>query len=453
MKALETQHNASSFSEEGVPLALYQSTLAEVDHLYARVIALETFHSEFNPQCMIRDRRTEEEIASSTRSIRDCMKSLENLSQTHEDAMIDCKNTLVQLEIEQIQVIEKIEIELDGKFSNLLNLQSDQLSELEGKLSIMQTENIILREQLDLSHPVESIVNRTFEQLDIRDDEPVHRTLQSSPDASDDLKRGPSYVGDLEGSSEVHEAAVFILSALVAILSITSSVLWLQRSKMQENSAGPNEYGIISSEPVVDVTAVEERDPCEIERIQMALEDMAANIAREVRSQIEVIEAHHEREMSIMRAIVEETHRTSEEIGSLVKDVIDETSVISTSNNSPCMSPCGDTCSIESSQADGDASSLSVLLETSVTPIRVPLKNRPAITKNKSSIPPTCYSIASPARHSRDRRMKRVAGLGDDSSSEESDRLSVEDSDDDSVTDKENFAHDMVDIWENFRSN
>jgi hypothetical protein len=185
----------------------------------------------------------------------------------------------------------------------------------------------------------------------------------------------------------------------------------------------------------------------------MALEDMAANIAREVRSQIEVIEAHHEREMSIMRAIVEETHRTSEEIGSLVKDVIDETSVISTSNNSPCMSPCGDTCSIESSQADGDASSLSVLLETSVTPIRVPLKNRPAITKNKSSIPPTCYSIASPARHSRDRRMKRVAGLGDDSSSEESDRLSVEDSDDDSVTDKENFAHDMVDIWENFRSN
>lgn len=453
MKALETQHNASSFSEEGVPLALYQSTLAEVDHLYARVIALETFHSEFNPQCMIRDRRTEEEIASSTRSIRDCMKSLENLSQTHEDAMIDCKNTLVQLEIEQIQVIEKIEIELDGKFSNLLNLQSDQLSELEGKLSIMQTENIILREQLDLSHPVESIVNRTFEQLDIRDDEPVHRTLQSSPDASDDLKRGPSYVGDLEGSSEVHEAAVFILSALVAILSITSSVLWLQRSKMQVNSAGPNEYGIISSEPVVDVTAVEERDPCEIERIQMALEDMAANIAREVRSQIEVIEAHHEREMSIMRAIVEETHRTSEEIGSLVKDVIDETSVISTSNNSPCMSPCGDTCSIESSQADGDASSLSVLLETSVTPIRVPLKNRPAITKNKSSIPPTCYSIASPARHSRDRRMKRVAGLGDDSSSEESDRLSVEDSDDDSVTDKENFAHDMVDIWENFRSN
>jgi hypothetical protein len=198
------------------------------------------------------------------------------------------------------------------------------------------------------------------------------------------------------------------------------------------------------------MTAIEERDPCEEERMQMALEDMASQIAREVQAQLEVIEAQHEREMDVMRAIVDEVNRTTLEIGSLIKETIDETSIVSTCNNSACLSPGSDSCSVESSVAEPDSSSLSVLLESSVTPIRVPLKDRPAAAKSKNSLPPTCYSIASPSRRSNERRTKRQSGLAADSSSDaESDQFSVED---DSFTEKENFAHDMADIWENFKN-
>ena len=456
MKVAELQGNISLgtlSSADTVPGLLYESTLAEVDQLYARVIFLESFQSQFNQQCLLRDRVHEQEIQECTGQLTGCHRSLDKISTTLDKAVTGCQNSIVQLEVEQIQVIEKIESDYERRLSNLLDAKNSQLQDLEERLVSLGNENGALRERFD-SHkqepqelqfdipeppPHEEIQKVSIVQLEAQ----AHEVLQEEDIVAD---FGIGMVDEIENSNFSYQIAITILSSLVIILGTVSGVLWVSRESEEIIFTSPVPTAV-PTPALLDTTAIEERDSSEEERMFMALEDVAAKIAREVRCQLEMIEAHHDREMSLMRAIVEETHRTSAEIGSLVKEVIDETSIESTCNNSPCMSPSGDSCSIES-LTPADASSLSVLLETSVTPIRVPVRDRVPVAKTSSSIP-TCYSIASPSRRSRQRRMKRAGGaIESDSSSGGEERLSVED--DDSM-EKENFAKDMVNIWDNFK--
>jgi len=422
---LYVSNGETSFAEEAVPMALYESTLAEVEHLYAKVIALETFQSAFSQQCLARDREYSDRADECAGSLSGCISALDDLTATHANVMNEYQNSIVQLEVEQIQVIEKIESDFEWRLNNLLNAKINEVQELEDRIYTLVEENEILRNQFDLLSIKKVVEPETTPAPTIE------VVAEASPEES-----FPSPVEEIETAQTSYQIAVFILSFLVALLSAVSGALFLMKRPQRETIVIREEVLV----PGIDSTAIEERDPWEEERMQMALEDMAAKIAREVKIQLEMIEAHHEREMQVMRAIVEETHKTTAEIGSLVKDVLEETSIVSTCNNSPCMSPSGDSCSIE----EGDASSLSVLLETSVTPIRVPIRERAPANKTSSSIP-TCYSIASPSRHSRARRDR-----GHDSSEdEEEEGLSVEE---DSDLEKENFARDMVNIWENFKN-
>ena len=433
---VETWESSGVAADESVPAALYESTVAEVEHLYARLIALETFQSEFNQQCLARDRESWDRAAECSESLTGCISALDDLTVTHANAMNEYQNSIVQLEVEQIQVIEKIESDFEWRLNNLLNAKISEVQELEDQIYSLGAENEVLRNRLDLLS-IEGVKEPTVEEVvePVVEEELTQTEAPPSTTPSENI-----HIERIETGSISYQIAVVILSILVALLGTLSGVLLLtNRLHEPQTTTSVIREEVVAPTPSIDCTAIEERDPFEEERMQMALEDMAAKIAREVRVQLEMIEAHHEREMKVMRAIVEETHKTTAEIGFLVKDVLDETSVVSTCNNSPCMSPSGDSCSIE----EGDASSLSVLLETSVTPIRVATRERAPAAKMNRSIP-TCYSIASPSRHSRQRREN-----GLESSEEEDDGLSVEDSD----TEKENFARDMVNIWENFKNN
>jgi hypothetical protein len=469
MKAAELEGRVRfEDKDELVPLTLYESSLAEVEQLYARVMALETFQSQFNQQCLLRDLPQEREIRKCSTALSDCLSEFDALTVNHERAVSECKNSIVQLEVEQIQVLEKIEADFDWKLHNLLKSKNTELQNLEERLINLGSENESLRDRLDAiivegntKDENEQVVSdeRAFAGRRDGDSESILVGISdarqddvdvlSAPiesgneiiEADDNILATDRAVDQVDASYEAYKIATMILSGLVAVLAIVVGVLFVQI----KYAAACVDASVVKPAALVSESSNQksERDPAEEERKLMGMEDMFATIAREVQSRLDDIEKHHERDMSHMRAIVEETNRTSAEMSLLIKDVLEETSVVSTCNNSPCMSPY----SIESSNLDGETSSLSVLLEASVTPIRVSTRDREPIAKTTSSVP-TCYSIASPSRRSRERRSRRENGAGSDSSEAESEPLSV---DEESDTEKENFARDMVNIWENFK--
>lgn len=107
--------------------------------------------------------------------------------------------------------------------------------------------------------------------------------------------------------------------------------------------------------------------------------------SRHSQSSIATVTQAHEQEMFHMRCLLAETSALSREIGCIMKEVIADTSQVSTHQNSPSASPSG--------------SSLSEKLEaSSLTPIRVELSNQGSEPMDRRiSQSPVQFSIASPA--------------------------------------------------------
>lgn len=469
LRMREVEHRARELvsrgihsSDDAVPMSVYEEAVSEIEQLEGRLISVEAIQSVFNRQCLARDFSAEMQIESEQRQLQECRGDFTSFKKMHEDRITECTDAMDRLEIEQIQVLDKIEAEFEGKLNNLLASKQAVVDQLEVRLMALSDENDALLEELE-SLDEEVMVLKEQQLMNTVMPSPFNEPIledasvaEVSPDlrieageADDEASASvPSELESLERSAAVYNMAIAVLSALVALLSVVSGVLYLIVRSSQQEAAESDPLRIevterVHTPAVLDVTAMEERDPSDQERLQMAQEDVSARIAREVRAQLEVIEAHHEREMSLMRAIVEETHKTSIEIGSIMKDVMDETSIVSTTNNSPCHSPgTTSSCSFEPTREEMDLSSLSVMLETSVTPIRVPLGAR-QVDKPTSSIP-TCYSIASPSNRSNNRRTRRLSdALNSPSSGEE---FNAEDEN----LNETNFENQMAEVWKNF---
>jgi len=388
----------------------------EVVALLTRVSQLEERQADNISKCKNQIQALDNEVLLLREKSQQCGRDLKESVKKQKKTAVECKETLNQLEVEQIQVIDKVEADLGSRLDNLLLVKEMEAAEFLSQINALKVENAALIKEAEMSAAETKL---TFLQAveKVRSEIQKERALLES--AMDSR------------TENFDQNILWILSATVACLSLLCVYLWLSRPSMPQEPLLVTES--VYTPSCCEVSAIEPADPEEQDRIALAVEDMRASIAREVHAQIEMIEIHHEREMSIMKAIVEETRKSSIEISSLMKEVVDETCAVSTAQNSPCSSSsCLD---LSRDSPCDDISSLSVMLETGTTPIRVPLKDKLVANKPSPSAP-TCYSIASPSK----RLHQRV-----DSSS------SCEWSEDENVSDKNNRVI-MSKIWNNFSS-
>lgn len=388
----------------------------EVAKLASRVAQLEDREAAYVSNCNIQQKTAEAEILLLRDKVDKCSSDMKYLEKMKKKSALECNETLGQLEIEQIQVIEKVEADFAKRLDNLLMKTNSETEGLSVQLEALKKENSLLQGRLEVAAQEKTM---TFL-------EAIEKVRTG------DTPRDPLLsVGRQDSSDQLERLVVWILSAVILVLFGVCMHLWRGRKLEREE---------IPTTQLEEVSLIEvlPTDPEEQERIALAVEDMRASIAREVHAQIEMIEVHHEREMSIMKAIVEETRKSSVEISSLMKEVVDETCAVSTTaHNSPRSSTSS---CLDLSRDTPDISSLSVMLETGVTPIRVPLRDKLSVNNNKPSpSAPTCYSIASPSR-------KLVHQSSFDSSSSSDEWSDQEDG--------ENEGHNavMANIWSNFAS-
>ena len=432
---------------DGIPLSQYESSMAEMSHLRERVGELEARRSDFRTQCTLADEAFEERVASVSSKLNECSRELRAANAQKAECEINCKESLNELEMEHIQIMEKLEMDFSANLNNVLAVKNSEAEELGAKVQSLVSENSELRTSADQLTLLALSEREEFTRLleELNDDARV-----KSGGTSDQ-----SIVDSMDVSLTVWYAAVSVLTVLVALLSITSLVLFQERRHRQQSHASTvplrvteTVYTPISSPALPEISAYVDTEMEEPERISMSVEDLRAAMAREVQAQVEIIEKHHEEELARMHEIIRETRTLNLELRRVMKDVVDETSIVSTNNNSPSLSALNDeevshdAISFDRGTPgkgdDLDVSSLSALLETSVTPIRVALGSR-VLVKTTPSVP-TCYSIASP------RRRAARALMGSDSSSSNGEDWS----DVDESEEKENLEKDMRTIWSNF---
>ena len=356
----------------------------EVVKLLSRVSQLEDREVETVNRCNAQHSASEAEIARLSERGNKCSRDMKSLEKKYKKATVECEEALGQLEIEQVQIVEKMKTDYATQLDNLLLKKNAAVEDLSTQISELKLEKSNLNKQVLATENAKifSFVDRADEHMQ----DVVPPAIEGK---SDDFNFVP----------------VWLLSAAVVVLSSLTVYLWLDRQQLAPAEIEPLKMKNDESE----LTAIEAPDPEEQERIAFAVEDMRASIAREVHAQIELIELHHEREMSIMKAIVEETRKSSVEISTLMKEVVDETCAVSTNGqNSPC-SRSSSSC-LDLSRDTPDISSLSAMLETGMTPIRVPLKDKLALNSKPSPSAPTCYSIASPSRRLQQRADSSSSG-------------------------------------------
>lgn len=387
----------------------------EVVKLLSRVSQLEDREVETVNRCNAKHSVSEAEIARLSERGNKCSRDMKSLEKKYKKATVECGEALGQLEIEHVQIVEKMKIDYATQLDNLLLKKNAAVEDLSTQISELKLEKSNLNKQV-LATETAKIFSFVDAVGKLRADEHMQDILPPA----------------IEGKSDdFNFVPVWLLSAAVVVLSSLTVYLWLDR---QQQTPPEEIEPLRMKNDESELTAIEAPDPEEQERIAFAVEDMRASIAREVHAQIELIELHHEREMSIMKAIVEETRKSSVEISTLMKEVVDETCAVSTNGqNSPC-SRSSSSC-LDLSRDTPDISSLSAMLETGMTPIRVPLKDKQALNSKPSPSAPTCYSIASPSR-----RLQRRA----DSSS------SGDWSDEEEENGGDQHLKVMANIWNNF---
>lgn len=425
----------------------------EMSNLRSKLSIMASRGTEFDHMCWPHEEERENQISTLALDLERTNARLHNEAKARRHDLEKYEDSLAELDIEQIRVMDKIDNDYNRQLTTISSAHEIQLNEMQNRVSSLTHMNIALKMEMEqrvtqikadadlaLSEQV-----RLREEAENRESIFVEVPVPATPADLSDMSLLRSYV------------TVTLLTLIATAFGLATAVLLMERKKLIEESQPPEPIRIFESvytpaaSPDIPVqmqddSVADSAEATEEEaRISMAVEDMKAAIAREVQAQVEIIEAHHERELQRMKAIIKETNSLSIELGGFMKELEDDTVLASTTINSPTSDrdydlshdnvSGGPTPSPSRKASEDDPrelSALSMLLETSVTPIRVPLGSRSETVKQPGSSVPTCYSIASPSRRERER-------LSKDSSSEE------DDSDE-----KENINDDMAVIWNNF---